>query len=71
MPAETVTAIRAASASSDTAEASHEKHLRADGTPRFTNRIILETSPYLRQHAHNPVNWYWWSDEAFAAARRL
>ena len=32
---------------------------------------ILETSPYLLQHAHNPVNWYAWGDEAFAEARRL
>ena len=38
--------------------------------PSFTNRLILETSPYLRQHAHNPVNWYSWSDEAFDEARR-
>src|SRR5205085_7907867 len=30
-----------------------------------------ETSPYLRQHAHNPVNWYPWGDEAFATAKRL
>jgi len=36
----------------------------------FTNRLILETSPYLRQHSHNPVNWYPWGDEAFADARR-
>ena len=39
--------------------------------PRFTNRLALETSPYLLQHAHNPVNWYPWGDEAFAVARRL
>ena len=39
--------------------------------PRFTNRLILETSPYLLQHAHNPVNWFSWGDEAFAEARRL
>jgi uncharacterized protein YyaL (SSP411 family) len=37
--------------------------------PHFTNRLILETSPYLRQHAHNPVNWYPWTDEAFDEAR--
>src|SRR5262245_25191107 len=47
------------------------KHLRADGSARFTNRLFLETSPYLLQHAHNPVDWYPWGDEAFAAARRL
>ncbi len=34
-----------------------------------TNRLARETSPYLLQHAHNPVDWYAWGDEAFAAAR--
>ncbi len=34
-----------------------------------TNRLGRETSPYLRQHADNPVDWYPWGDEAFAAAR--
>src|SRR5215207_2398831 len=33
------------------------------------NRLANETSPYLRQHADNPVDWYPWGDEAFAAAR--
>ncbi len=33
------------------------------------NRLAAETSPYLRQHADNPVDWYAWGDEAFAAAR--
>jgi len=46
----------------------HTRHLRPDGAPRFTNRLILESSPYLLQHAHNPVDWYPWSDEAFARA---
>ena len=32
---------------------------------------MLESSPYLLQHAHNPVNWYAWGDEAFEDARRL
>jgi uncharacterized protein YyaL (SSP411 family) len=36
----------------------------------YTNRLIHETSPYLRQHAHNPVDWYPWGEEAFAQARR-
>lgn len=35
----------------------------------FTNRLINETSPYLLQHAHNPVDWYPWSTEAFERAR--
>jgi uncharacterized protein YyaL (SSP411 family) len=47
------------------------RHLEADGAPKYTNRLLLETSPYLLQHAHNPVNWYPWGDEAFEAARRL
>ena len=33
------------------------------------NRLAGETSPYLLQHAHNPVDWYPWSDEAFARAK--
>src|SRR5438874_2534086 len=44
-------------------------HLREDGTPQFTNRLALETSPYLLQHAHNPVDWHPWGEEAFARAR--
>jgi uncharacterized protein len=34
-----------------------------------TNRLIDETSPYLLQHAHNPVDWYPWGDEAFERAK--
>ncbi len=37
---------------------------------KHTNRLIHETSPYLRQHAHNPVDWYPWGEEALAKARR-
>ena len=35
----------------------------------FTNRLMNETSPYLRQHAHNPVDWYAWGEEALARAQ--
>ena len=35
----------------------------------MSNRLAGETSPYLRQHRDNPVDWYPWGDEAFAAAR--
>ncbi|MGY2131704.1 thioredoxin domain-containing protein [Hymenobacter sp. HD11105] len=38
-------------------------------TPAFTNRLSRETSPYLLQHAHNPVNWYPWGEEALAKAQ--
>jgi len=36
----------------------------------FTNHLIKETSPYLLQHAHNPVDWYPWGPEAFEKARQ-
>jgi hypothetical protein len=36
--------------------------------PRYTNRLINQKSPYLLQHAHNPVDWYPWGEEAFQAA---
>src|SRR5947209_14764877 len=35
-----------------------------------SNRLINEKSPYLQQHAHNPVDWYPWGPEAFEKARR-
>ncbi|RMG17280.1 MAG: thioredoxin domain-containing protein [Deltaproteobacteria bacterium] len=38
--------------------------------PRYTNRLILESSPYLLQHAHNPVDWWPWGEAAFEEARR-
>ncbi len=39
-------------------------------THSHTNRLAQEKSPYLLQHAHNPVDWFPWSDEAFERARR-
>ncbi len=36
---------------------------------KFTNRLVTETSPYLLQHAHNPVDWYPWGEEAFSQAQ--
>ena len=47
------------------------RHLRPDGWAIYTNRLFLETSPYLLQHAHNPVNWFPWGEEAFELARLL
>ncbi len=44
-------------------------HRRSDGGPKYTNRLIQSTSPYLLQHAHNPVSWYPWGEEAFARAK--
>jgi hypothetical protein len=39
-------------------------------THTATNRLIHSSSPYLLQHAHNPVDWYPWGEEAFAKARK-
>ncbi len=47
------------------------EHRKPGGAPIYTNRLLLEPSPYLQQHAHNPVNWYPWGDDAFADAQRL
>ena len=45
--------------------ASHDGHARGPG-----NHLVSQTSPYLQQHAHNPVDWYPWGAEAFARAQR-
>ncbi len=46
------------------------EHFTADGAPLYINRLIREDSPYLLQHAHNPVNWYAWGSEAFDEAKK-
>ena len=71
MPPATVAAIQASSQSRAGGDEIRTRHLRADGSPKYSNRLLLESSPYLRQHAHNPVDWYPWGDQAFDAARRL
>ncbi len=45
------------------------EHASAAGSGRKPNRLINEQSPYLRQHAYNPVDWYPWGDEALTRAR--
>ncbi|WP_299435530.1 thioredoxin domain-containing protein [uncultured Aquimarina sp.] len=40
-------------------------------THKYTNQLIEETSPYLLQHAHNPVNWKPWSTDALSEAKQL
>jgi uncharacterized protein YyaL (SSP411 family) len=42
-----------------------------DAAPMHTNRLAGETSPYLLQHAHNPVDWWPWGPDALARARLL
>ncbi len=39
-------------------------------TSEHTNKLINEKSPYLLQHAYNPVDWHPWNEEAFEAAKR-
>jgi uncharacterized protein YyaL (SSP411 family) len=64
-------ARRLAEAAEEAARAGPPRtHHLDEGRPRFTNRLALERSPYLLQHAHNPVSWWPWGDEAFAFARR-
>jgi len=46
------------------------RHLSAAGQAIYTNRLILEDSPYLIQHAHNPVNWFPWGEEAMTVAKK-
>jgi len=53
-----------------TGERPRPTHANADGSPQYINRLVFASSPYLQQHAYNPVNWYPWGEEAFAAARR-
>src|SRR5512133_2726636 len=62
--------LDAAAAARASAGAPRTDHLDPSGRPRFTNRLALERSPYLLQHAHNPVSWWPWGEEAFAEARR-
>src|SRR6516162_2121315 len=43
---------------------------RAEDKPKHTNKLARESSPYLLQHAHNPVDWYPWGAEAFEQAKK-
>jgi uncharacterized protein YyaL (SSP411 family) len=70
-PPELVAGLRAAWDARPRSYVPRTRHLLPDGRPRWTNRLFLERSPYLLQHAHNPVDWHPWGDEAFETARRL
>lgn len=45
------------------------RHVDANGNPLFVNHLIRESSPYLLQHAHNPVKWRSWNEQSFQLAR--
>lgn len=68
-PADLESRLRKAEQDKSGRYAKRTEHLDADGKAVFVNRLVLEDSPYLLQHAHNPVNWFPWGDEAFAAAQ--
>lgn len=51
-------------------ESSQTKDPTLNSHATYTNRLIHEKSPYLLQHAHNPVDWYPWGKEAFDKARK-
>ncbi len=51
------------------ANQSDAKRMNNEEHHSFTNRLFQEKSPYLLQHAHNPVDWYAWGEEAFSAAK--
>ena len=44
-------------------------HVDKEGRPLFINRLFLERSPYLQQHAHNPVDWRPWGEAALKEAQ--
>jgi uncharacterized protein YyaL (SSP411 family) len=52
------------------AKCQEKKSMTEKHTPEYTNKLINENSPYLLQHAHNPVEWYPWGDEAFEKAEK-
>ncbi|MEO2014149.1 MAG: DUF255 domain-containing protein [Fuerstiella sp.] len=57
-------------ADAPTATAQEPEQMRQQQEHAHTNHLIGQTSPYLLQHAHNPVDWHPWGEEAFARAKR-
>ncbi len=51
-------------------KSAHYPQKHKNGSWKWTNHLAHESSPYLLQHAHNPVNWYPWGQEAFDESRR-
>jgi len=61
---------KSSSSNSSTITKKSIKDITMDTSPhKHTNKLINETSPYLLQHAHNPVNWYSWGEEALNKAK--
>jgi len=64
----TIAAVGTLTVNAWTAEKDVKMH-QPSGEHKYTNHLINENSPYLLQHAHNPVEWYPWGDEALARAK--
>ncbi len=71
MPDDTRRALARAWQRETAQQGSGSRHTEASDRPLYVNRLLLEKSPYLLQHANNPVNWFPWGEEAFELARRL
>lgn len=69
-PPEQAQQLQAAFTSKGKAYKPRTQNLLNNGQPAYINQLILQDSPYLLQHAHNPVHWYPWGKEAFAKAKR-
>lgn len=69
-PEELKTTLLSALESKDKGYQARTRYLDKNKKPIYTNRLILEDSPYLLQHAHNPVNWFPWGNEAFDIAKQ-
>jgi len=52
------------------ANASEDQNSKKESEHKYTNRLVDENSPYLRMHAHNPVDWYPWGEAAFKKAKQ-
>src|ERR1051326_5633834 len=63
-------AIAAADESSKGSDSSKGSESSGSGSKKAANHLIHESSPYLLQHAHNPVDWYPWGPEALAKAKK-
>ncbi|MBI9067446.1 MAG: thioredoxin domain-containing protein [Salinivirgaceae bacterium] len=57
------------SCSNNQGQNKQNKTMEKKVNPKHSNQLINETSPYLLQHAHNPVDWYAWGNEAFKKAK--
>jgi hypothetical protein len=71
LPSDVRAAIDEAWRARDEGYVPRTRHTDGGGRPTYTNRLFLSSSPYLLQHAHNPVGWFPWGEEAFALASKL